>query len=94
MKTSNKIIYNYGSTIPTYIKKKQQEELENEPNYIMDKAVSMMKQNWDRYKRQYDVIHGEGAYNEVYVLPPVYGEEYDTDNDSSDNETSDNESDM
>ena len=41
IKTSGKIIYNYGSTIPNDIKKKQEEELENDPNYIMDKAVTI-----------------------------------------------------
>jgi len=88
IKTSGKIIYNYGSTIPNDIKKKQEEELENDPNYIMDKAVTIMQRNWDRYQIEYDIIHGDGAYNEMYVLPPVYGEEYDDDSmsDSSDSD--------
>ena len=88
IKTSGKIIYNYGSTIPNDIKKKQEEELENDPNYIMDKAVTIMQRNWDRYQIEYDIIHGDGAYNEMYVLPPVYGEDYDDDSmsDSSDSD--------
>ena len=47
-----------------------------------------MQRNWDRYQIEYDIIHGDGAYNEMYVLPPVYGEEYDDDSmsDSSDSD--------
>jgi len=82
----NKIIYNYGPKTCYEIKMKQQEELEKTPNYIMNKAITMMIENWERFKENYDDINGEGAYEQIYVLPPVYDSdeddcEYGDDND-------------
>jgi hypothetical protein len=28
--------------------------------------------NWNKYKQQYDEIHGEGAYDLVYYTEPIY----------------------
>ena len=81
-KTTNKTIYNIG---PYNF---QRQNPEKTPNYIMSKAIESMKYNWDKRKAEYDSINGEGAYDEKYILPPVYGPEYDSyDDDSYDDES-------
>jgi len=75
------IVYEYGPPTPWMIRQQKQEELqkqrEEDPNYIMNCAINAMKKNWERYEREYDEIHGEGAYEAKFRLPPVYGPEYD-----------------
>ena len=88
-KTSNKVIYNIGPMIPN---KFQIQKLEKNPNYFMSKAIESMKYNWDKYKAEYDCINGEGAYDETYTLPPVYGAEYEYDDDDDDSYDDENDS--
>jgi hypothetical protein len=69
-KQNNQIIYNYRPSI-TYLKKIQKKE-EDEPDYVMNTIIRSIKKNWDRYKREYDEINGEGEYAERFSLSPVY----------------------
>ena len=75
-------VFEYGPKTAWMIKQEKQEEIEKEqeedPNYIMFQAIEQMKKNWDRYEKEYDELNGEGAYDERFRLPPVYGPEYDT----------------
>lgn len=79
---NRKTLIEYGAPTPWMIKQQHVEELQNQleedPNYIMFQAIEAMKKNWQRYEQEYDDIHGEGAYAERFRLPPVYGPEYDT----------------
>jgi hypothetical protein len=70
--------YKYGAKTRYQLKCEAREELESTPHYIMNKAITSILKNRDNYIDQYDSIHGEGAYEERFVLPPVYGPEYDT----------------
>jgi len=83
-KTSNELIWKYGPSTEYTIKVKKQEELENNINYCMNKAIETMKERWDKYEKEYDEINGEGAYAEKFRSSPVYGPEYDTESDDED----------
>jgi hypothetical protein len=83
-KTSNELIWKYGPSTEYTIKLKKQEELENDLNYCMNKAIETMKERWDKYEQEYDEINGEGAYDEKFRSSPVYGPEYDTETDDED----------
>jgi hypothetical protein len=91
---NRKTVIEYGEPTKWMIKQQKQEELEKQqdedPNYIMFHAIESMKKNWDRYEREYNEIHGEGAYDERFRLPPVYGPDYDTE---SETETEDDDDD-
>ena len=80
-RVNGKTIFKKGPLTPYLIHLQEQEELENDPNYIMNKAITQMIINRNRYIIEYNSIHGEGAYEEMYILPPVYGPEYDTEED-------------
>lgn len=69
--TSNEIVCNNYS-------KTQIKNNEEDVNELMNNTIELMKQRWIRYKEYYDGVNGEGAYDEKYVLPPIYGSEYDT----------------
>jgi hypothetical protein len=89
-KVGKEIVYEYGKQTFSNIKQQYQEEqqdqkeqqdqedLENDINFQMNEAIERMKECWDRYEREYDDLHGEGAYAEKFRLPLVYGIDYDT----------------
>lgn len=62
----------------TELKQEKFEQNEEDPNYIMFNAIEAMKKSWDKYKLEYDDLHGEGAYVERFCSSPVYGSEYDS----------------
>ena len=46
--------------------------------------ISTLTNTWSRYKMQYDLLHGEDAYDLVYYTEPIYSldeneNEYETD---------------
>ena len=52
------------------------------PQWVMNQIINGIRNNRERYKRQYDSIHGEGAYDEAHYSSPVYSssdEEDDSD---------------
>jgi hypothetical protein len=81
---NNKTVIEYGPSTPRMIIQQQLEEkqCEDEPNYIMFKAINKMKHNWELHEKMYDLINGEGSYIDKFRLPPVYGPEYDTESDT------------
>lgn len=42
------------------------------PQWVMNQIINGIRNNRERYKRQYDSIHGEGAYDEAHYSSPVY----------------------
>ena len=90
-RVKGKTIFKKGPLTPYLIHLQEQEELENDPNYIMNKAITQMIVNRDRYIQEYNCLHGEGAYEELYILPPVYGSEYDTADDEDEDTNSSDE---
>lgn len=60
--------------------------LEETPKYIMENIHNALIQKWERNIVSYEAIHGEGSYQEVYYLPPVYDDFYNYSEDESDEE--------
>jgi hypothetical protein len=101
----NVFIYEYEGT-KEMMKIKAKEVKEEETinlNEVMDQTIFKMQCKWYQYEYIYDQIHGEGAYIDKFVLPPIYGEEYETDTETeeensdyvySDDDTIYNEYDM
>lgn len=67
-----KFIYQYGeSTLTTDI-------LESEnPNIIMNNIIHQLQLNRNKHIKQFNKLHGNNAFEDLYVLPPIYGPEYD-----------------
>jgi hypothetical protein len=90
---NGKTVIEYGQKTAWMIKREKREEiqtqLEEDPNYIMFQAIEQMKHNLDLYERNYDSIHGEGAYAEKFRLYPVYGPEYDTESEEEEDDSPD-----
>ena len=58
------------------------QKLQEDPNYIMNEIMYITHKIWLKHKTIYDNIHGEGAYDDLHYLSPVYDSDYDTDCDS------------
>lgn len=52
----------------------EQEEKQKEEYslYIHNKIVTTLANNWNKYKQQYDELHGEGAYDLAHYTEPIY----------------------
>jgi hypothetical protein len=76
-KGSNKSIFivTYGDKTKRQLQQEEKYNMFNNPFYIHDQIISTLDNNWNRYKIQYDAIHGEGAYDSVYYTEPIYGED-------------------
>ena len=73
-------IVNTGSYIIEKLRlEKEQEILENSPNVLMKNVIDKLQKKWEQFKVEYDLIHGDGSYDNLYILPPVYGPEYELD---------------
>jgi hypothetical protein len=86
-----KIVTEHGQSTPYMEKIEKQKELENNIDHIMHNIVETLKINYEVYEKNYDLINGEGAYNEKFRLSPVYGSEYDTESESEDNGSNNND---
>ena len=53
-------------------KQKEKDAALNNSLHIHNKIIYRLTNNWDKYKKQYDEIHGEGAYDLVYYTDPIY----------------------
>lgn len=71
-KETNKFIIQHGEKTKRQLEMDQEDKLNNNPSYIYNQMITTLANNWERYKTQYDSIHGEGAYDLVYYLPPIY----------------------
>jgi hypothetical protein len=74
-----KIVYQYGEILEP-----KNENINDDPNKIMDKIITNIKLNRDRYIKHYNKLHGNNAYEDQYVLPSIYGPEYDNFDDLDD----------
>ena len=74
-------VYEYGPNMITV------NDDDDDINKVMNNIIEGISENRRRYIKQYDAIHDEGAYNEMFVLPPVH--DYDEDDeDGSDDDVS------
>jgi hypothetical protein len=62
----------YGDKTKRQIEQEKKDALLNEPFYIHNKMMSVLAKNWNKYKQQYDELHGEGAYDLIYYTEPIY----------------------
>jgi hypothetical protein len=69
------------------------QELQEDPNYIMNKAIISMQRIWLKYKTNYDNIYGEGAYDDLHYSYSVYNYESDESDELYDNDYNDNDND-
>ena len=79
-RVNNKTVISQEKPCPYDIKMQQMQTLQKDPNYIMNKTIESMQTIWLKYKINYDNIYGEGAYDDLHYLSPVYDsddDEYD-----------------
>ena len=81
----------HGEKTKRQLEMDQEDALLNNPAYIYNQLITTLSKNWLRYKTQYDSIHGEGAYDLIYYLEPVYPEDEYLSDGSSNNNNSNNE---
>lgn len=74
--TDNQIKITEGEPTKYQLKEKEKSIVENNLNFIMEQVHHGLSKMWDKNIVLYDSIHGEGAYEEVYYLPPVYDDFY------------------
>jgi hypothetical protein len=95
---NNKICFKQGPLTPSQIKVNNlnhyNEFLSGEPNYIMYNAINYMKKNWESYRKDYDSVYGEGAYEEKFVYKNENEYEFDEDNHTESDIDSEDENDI
>ena len=66
----------YGDKTKRQIEQElQQQKLDallNDPLYILNRTITALSTNWNKYKQQYDEIHGEGSYDLIHYTAPIY----------------------
>ena len=72
---TGKIEISYGSKTSRQLQQEKEEAKMNNSLYIYRQMVMTLEENWNRYKKQYDKIHGNGSYDSVYWLESVYPED-------------------
>jgi len=74
-KKSRSLEVTHGTKTKRQIEHEQEEAHMSNSTVIYRKMATTLEKNWLRYKKQYDKIHGEGAYDLVYYTEPVYPED-------------------
>lgn len=95
-KSNKKTIFfdvSYGDKTKRQIEQEKKDALLNDPIYIHNKTMATLANNWNKYKQQYDEIHGEGAYDLIHYTEPIYPEldEYFSDDEKEVNRDSSEE---
>lgn len=72
--TKNTILFDvtYGDKTKRQIEQEHHDAMLNDSLYIYNKTMTTLAKNWNKYKRQYDELHGEGAYELAYYTEPIY----------------------
>lgn len=71
-KANHTIVRTQGEIGPYFKKSIIQTKREEDPRYIMSRAVNQMIHTWEIYKYNYEETFGEGAYEEVYQSKNIY----------------------
>lgn len=82
-------IVKYGDKTRSQILQEQKDKLKSNPTYIHNHMIATLVDNWSRYKINYDNLHGEGSYDEIYYNEPIYSLEDFNSDVESDRETYD-----
>jgi hypothetical protein len=75
-----------GELTEYQLKEKEKAIAQDNPNFIMEQIHEELCNKWEKNIASYDCIHGEGAYEKVYYLPPVYDDFYNYDDYESDDD--------
>jgi hypothetical protein len=87
----NTIVYTGSYILEKLRLEKEQQLLENTPKVLMKNVIDKLQKKWGKFKVEYDLIHGDGSYDNLYILPPVYGPEYELDDEDYYDDTNSNE---
>ena len=79
----------YGDKTRSQILQEHKDKLKSNPTYIHNQMIATLVGNWSRYKLNYDDLHGEGAYDQIYYTEPIYSLEDFYSDVESDNDTYD-----
>jgi hypothetical protein len=74
-KKTGKVEVTHGSKTKRQIEQEKEASKMANSLYIYREMITTLEQNWSRYKKQYDKIHGDGAYDLVYQFELVYPED-------------------
>jgi hypothetical protein len=83
----NKISLKYGPLTPYQIHINKinfkKELLSQDSNYCMNQSIIFMRNNWDKFRDDYDSVYGKGAYEETFVYKSEFDSDDENENDSS-----------
>ena len=83
-------IYEYGQPTKFDIIRQKDEELSTDINHLMNKAIDEITRNQQRHIDYYNAIHGEGEYEDKYIIEiDDYEEDDDDEEDENDEEYDD-----
>jgi len=71
-KKTGKVEVTQGSKTKREVEQEKEASKMANSLYIYREMITTLEQNWSRYKKQYDKIHGDGAYDLVYRFESVY----------------------
>jgi hypothetical protein len=74
-KKTGKVELTHGSKTKRQIEQEKEDAKMTNSLYIYRQMITTLEHNWSRYKKQYDKIHGDGAYDLVYRFETVYPED-------------------
>jgi hypothetical protein len=81
-------IYEYGPPTKFDIVRQKNEELSTDINHNMNKAIDEITRNQQQHIDYYNAIHGEGEYEEKYIIEINH---YEDDDDDEEEEEEDND---
>ena len=71
------VVYHGSYVLEKLRLENEKQLLENTPNTLMKTVTDKLQKKWEKFRVDYDLIHGDGSYNQEYILPPIYGPEYE-----------------
>lgn len=80
--------YEYGPPTKFDLVRQKDAELSTDINYLMNKAIDEITRNQQRHIDYYNAIHGEGEYEEKYIIE-IDDYEDDEEDDEEDEENDD-----
>jgi hypothetical protein len=61
----------------------KKELLSQDSNYCMNQSIIFMRNNWDKFRDDYDSVYGKGAYEQTFVYKSEFDSDDENENDSS-----------
>jgi hypothetical protein len=93
-KKTGKVEVTHGSKTKRQIEQEKEDAKMANSLYNYRQMVTTLEQNWSSYKKQYDKIHGDGAYDLLYNFKLAYPEnEYLSDIEKEQDKDKDSEND-